>query len=68
MTTIDQIASMTINERLAHFDLFRAFDSAVAARDLSAVVSVLQQAKLTDQQAHQTATEVLANPPHYGFR
>jgi hypothetical protein len=68
MTTIDQIAGMTVNERLAHFDLFRAFDSAVAARDLSAVVSVLRQARVTDQQAHQTAAEILANPTHYGLR
>ena len=68
MSTIDQVAGMTVNERLAHFDLFRAFDSAVAARDLSAVVSVLRQAKLTDQQAHQTAAAVLANPSHYRLR
>jgi NhaP-type Na+/H+ and K+/H+ antiporter len=53
---------MTVNERLAHFDLLHAFDSAVASRDFAAIFAVLRQAKLTDQQARQTATEVLANP------
>ncbi|WP_159680525.1 hypothetical protein [Luteimonas sp. 9C] len=68
MSEIDQIGGMTVNERLAHFGLFVAFDSAVASRDLSAVVRVLQQAKLTDQQAQQTAAAVFANPTHYRLR
>ena len=68
MTDIDQIAGMTVNERLSHFGLFEAFDSAVASRKLSAVVGVLLQAKLTDKQARETASAILKNPSHYGLR
>lgn len=68
MASPDQIAGMTVNERLSHFELFEAFDSAVASRNLSAVVSVLLQAKLSEKQAHETASTVLANPSFYGLR
>ncbi len=54
------IAGMTVNERLAHFGLFEAFDAAISSRDFFAVASVLQQAKFTDEQAFETATAVLA--------
>ena len=68
MTDNDQIAGMTVNERLLHFGLFEAFDSAVATREILAVVAVLQRAKLTDQEAHETASAILANPSYYGLR
>jgi hypothetical protein len=71
LTDIDQIAGMTVNERLlhfGHFGLFEAFDSAVASRELLAVVAVLRKAMLTEQQAHDTASAVLANPSYYGLR
>lgn len=68
MSTNDQIAGMTVNERLAHFRLFDAFDAAVASRNLSSVVAVLQQAMLTEQQAHETAAAIVANPRFYGLR
>ena len=55
------VAGMTVNERLAHFGLVESFDAAISSRDFSSVVSVLQQAKLTDEQAFETATAVLAN-------
>ncbi|WP_313912712.1 hypothetical protein [Tahibacter sp.] len=55
------VAGMTVNERLAHFGLVEVFDAALGSRDYLAVVSVLQQAQLTDEQAFETATAVLAN-------
>jgi hypothetical protein len=65
---LEYIAGMTVNERLAHFGLFQAFDSAVETRQLSAVVEVLRRAKLTETEAQETATAVLANPSFYGLR
>ena len=59
---------MTVNERLSHFGLFGAFDRAVATGEASAIVAVLQQAKLTDKQAHEAASAILANPSKYGLR
>ncbi|MDR2013682.1 MAG: FAD binding domain-containing protein [Rhodanobacter sp.] len=64
----DQAAGMTVNERLSHFGLLDAFDSAVSSRNLTAVIAVLRQTKFTDMQAHETATTILSNPAYYGFR
>lgn len=68
MSTIDPFAGMAVNERLAHFGLLGAFDSAVAARDMPAIAPVLQRARLTEQRARQTATAVLADPGFHGLR
>jgi hypothetical protein len=64
---MDPISGMTVNERLSQLGLFEAFDSAIASREVSAVVAVLKQVALTDKQAHETATAILADPGHYGF-
>ena len=63
-----QIVGMTVNERLAHFGLFAAFDSAVESRDPQSVINVLLRAKLTIEQATATAEAVLAAPSKYGLR
>ena len=68
MHTQDQIAGMTVNERLAHFGLFDEFDAAVASRQLETVIAVLRLARLSETQAHETASAVLANPGFYGLR
>lgn len=68
MNDLDYIAGMTVNERLAHFGLFQAFDAAVDSRQLSAVVEILRRAKLTEDQAQKTASAVLANLSFYGLR
>jgi hypothetical protein len=62
------VGAMTVNERLAHFHLFDALESAVASRRLSDVAKVLLDAKFTIEQAHQTATAILDNPTRYSFR
>lgn len=68
MTNDDQIAGMTVNERLAHFALFNDFDSAVKSRNISAVIAVLQRANLSDEQAQEAAAAILSNPSYYGLR
>jgi hypothetical protein len=69
MSEIDQkIPGMTVNERLAHFGLFEAFDAAVASRQLDSIVSVLRQARLSERQALESAQAILSNPAHYGFK
>lgn len=61
------IKGMTVNERLAHFELFPAFDAAVRARDKPGMVDVLMKAAFSREQAEYTATTVLKNPEHYGY-
>lgn len=61
------INGMTVNERLFHFGLFEQFDAAARAKDVPALVQVLQQAKFSAEQALQTAKAVAANPKRYGF-
>ena len=62
------VRAMTVNERLAYFRLFDALDTAVASRRLSDVTEVLLEAKLTVEQANQTAIAILDNPAKYSFR
>lgn len=61
------INCMTVNERLFHFGLFEQFDAAARAKDVPALLQVLQQAKFSEEQALQTAKAVAANPKRYGF-
>ena len=68
MSENSEFTAMTVNERLSHFGLFDAFDSAVAARELQAVIDVLVRAKLTPAEALDTATAVLNNPNRFGLR
>lgn len=67
MSNDSDIAAMTVNERLSHLGLFDEFDSALAARDLNSVISVLLRAELSPGQAVETATAVLADPGKYGY-
>lgn len=59
------VGAMTVNERLAYFSLFDAFDTAVASGISSEVTKVLLDAKLTVEQAHQTASAILDSPTLY---
>lgn len=65
--SVEPIEGMTVNERLTHFGLIDAFDDAVRARDLAAVMDVLIQAEFSETQARETATAVLARPGRYGY-
>jgi hypothetical protein len=67
VTDDPRVGGMTVNERLAHFGLFAAFEAAMKARDKAAVVAVLLQAELTPEQADYTATTVLRSPARYGY-
>jgi len=67
MSDEPNIAGMTVNERLGHFGLLLEFESAVRARDKSAVIAVLLKAEFTPQQAECTATTVLRAPRRYGY-
>jgi len=60
------IEGMTVNERLFHFGLVDHFDAAAKARDVSAMVRVLLQARFSEEQAQFTATTVAADPSYYG--
>lgn len=68
MSDIDNIAGMSVNERLFHFGLLQAFDSAVDTRQIAEIVRVLLLAKFTDAEAQETASAIIANPSFYGFR
>jgi hypothetical protein len=61
------VRAMTVNERLAYFQLFDALDAAVASGRLSDVTKVLLEAKLPVEQANRTAVEILDNPTRYSF-
>jgi hypothetical protein len=67
MTEFEQIEGMTVNERLAHFHLFEAFDAAVLSRDLSKIAAVLRKAKLSEEQAIYTTETILSDPAKYGY-
>ncbi|HJU23828.1 MAG TPA: hypothetical protein VJ891_15085 [Casimicrobiaceae bacterium] len=62
-----RINGMSVNERLAHLNLFPEFDAAIRSNDKQAVIDVLIKARFTVQQAEYTATTVLNNPRRYGF-
>lgn len=68
MNDDSDVRAMTVNERLAYFHLFDALDTTVASRRLSDVTKVLLEAKLTVEQAHQTAIAILDNPAQYSLR
>ena len=61
------VEGMTVNERLFHFGLFEAFEAAARDRDVPALVRVLLQAQLSEEQASWTATAVVTDPERYGF-
>jgi len=67
MAVNQPIDGMTVNERLAHLQLFEAFDAAATARDFDRLVDVLLRARLSREQAEQTARALIANPKLYGF-
>ena len=54
-----------MNERLAYFQLFDALHAASTSGILSDVTKVPLEAKLTVEQAHQTAVAILDNPARY---
>ena len=68
LSDIDNIAGLTVNERLFHFGLFQAFDSTVESQQISDIIKVLRLAKFTEAEVQETASAIIANPSFYGFR
>jgi hypothetical protein len=58
---------MTINERLFALKLFPEFDQAVAARNRSAIIDLLQRVHLSEADAAAAADAVLRDPARFGF-
>ena len=67
MSEPSNLGAMTVNERLSHFGLVSAFDTAIKARDKSAAISILMQAGLSAEQAEYTASQTLKAPARYGY-
>lgn len=67
MNTRNDIAGMTVNERLFTLGLMEDFDAAVAVRDREAMIATLQRAELTRAQAEWTTDRLLLTPEFYGF-
>jgi hypothetical protein len=60
-------SAMAINERLFALKLFPEFDQAVAARNRSAIIDVLQRVHLSEADAAATADAILKDPARFGF-
>jgi hypothetical protein len=58
---------MTVNERLVVCGLIDQWDQAVRRRDRDAMITVLREVALSDEQAQQTTDAVLRDPQRYGF-
>lgn len=65
--TIEELAGMTVNERLVVCDLMEHWDAAVRKRDRDKMISILQDALFTAEQAASTTEAVLRRPDKYGF-
>jgi hypothetical protein len=63
----ESVDGMTVNERLYHSGLIESFDLAAKSRDFGALVHLLVQAKLSEEQAEQTARGLLDDPKRYGY-
>jgi hypothetical protein len=63
----DSVGGMTVNERLFHFGLIESFDLAAKSGNFDALVHLLVQAKLSEEQAEQTARGLLDDPKRYGY-
>jgi len=62
MNDLDSVAGMTVNERLAHFGLLQAFDTAVESRQLSEVVRKLRLQFLPTRVSMACGSVVSSNP------
>lgn len=65
--TEQDLAGMSLSERLMACDLFEQWDDAVTAKNKDEMVSLLVETSLTERKAKQTAKAILADPSAYGF-
>lgn len=59
------IAGMTTNERLSHFNLLNQFDSAARARNRSGMTAILARAMVDNPEW--VADTILEAPEKYGY-
>lgn len=65
--TARELSGMTVNERLVVCGLIDRWDQAIRRKDRDAMMTVLREVALSDEQAQQTTDAVLRNPQRYGF-
>ena len=65
--TDENLAGMTVNERLYAAGLLEAFDAAVERGDKDEVIRLLQEVHLSPQDAQWSADALFANPGRYGY-
>jgi hypothetical protein len=65
--TDENMAGMTVNERLYAAGLLDAFDSAVRRGDKDEVIALLRRVELSPEGARETADALFADPTRYGY-
>jgi hypothetical protein len=63
----NELAGMTLNERLVVCGLYAEWNLHAKTRDREAMISVLSRAGLSVDEARYTAESVLADPRRFGF-
>ncbi|TPK91005.1 hypothetical protein [Mesorhizobium sp. B2-4-17] len=65
MSEPDELAGMTVNERLFHVGILDRWDAAARRRDRNMMIALLEQVEVSEP--HLTVNAVLANPKMYGY-
>ena len=65
--TDQELAGMTVNERLFVCGAIDQWDEAVRKRSRADMIAVLRGVAMTENEAAQTTDSVLQNPEKYGF-
>jgi len=61
------LAGMTVSERLFALGLMEDFDRAASNRDRGVLIAVLLKARFSRKEAEETSDALLAKPQKYGF-
>jgi hypothetical protein len=61
------LSGMTVNERLFTLGTLDAFAAAVRRRDAQAMLTILQEAELSESDATHCVETMLADPKKYGY-
>jgi hypothetical protein len=65
--TDQELAGMTVNERLFVCGAIDKWDDAVRKRSRADMIAMLRGVAMTENEAAQTTDSVLQNPEKYGF-
>jgi len=63
----EELAGMTVNERLWNCDLFEQWQEAVLLRNRAEMITILGQVGIPPEKAAHTVDSVLADPKKFGF-